>query len=176
MEKEEQDWGRGGKCRQDCNCTFHSGFHSVAKTIAALESQVCFHAKVQRRSGTPEWKKPRGQIATEKPLPTFPYNRTFMWWGVFRGQCQAQSTKEALSMIHSAAPPAPLLLSPPNDTTYTNELWKQEVKWRVWNQGSALQAMNQFRAITAQIWIVGGLTLHQYAEKSSTNSTTRKQD
>lgn len=32
-----------GKCQQDCNCMFHLGFCSAAKTIALLECQASFH-------------------------------------------------------------------------------------------------------------------------------------
>lgn len=43
----------GGKGQADCNCTFHLGLRWAAKTIAPLESQVCFHARSpEERGGT----------------------------------------------------------------------------------------------------------------------------
>lgn len=44
----------GGKCRRDCNCMFHLGFRSAAKTIAPLESQISFHVRGPKARGGTE--------------------------------------------------------------------------------------------------------------------------
>lgn len=44
----------GEKCRQDSYCMFHLGFRSAAKTIAPLESQVCFHVRGPKARGGTE--------------------------------------------------------------------------------------------------------------------------
>lgn len=39
------------KCRRDCDCMFHLGFRSAAKTIAPLEGQISFHVRGPKARG-----------------------------------------------------------------------------------------------------------------------------
>lgn len=56
----------GKKCRQDCNCMFHLGFCSTAKTIAVLESQISFHVRGPKaRGGTKRGEAERSDSQAE---------------------------------------------------------------------------------------------------------------
>lgn len=62
----------GGKCWRDCNCMFHLGFRSTAKTIAALESQISFHVRGSKgkwvRRGQAEGSDGRAEMAESNPV------------------------------------------------------------------------------------------------------------
>ena len=83
---------RGEKCRRDCNCMFHLGFRSAAKTIAPLESQISFHVRGPKaRGGTEGGEAERSESHGERdgriqPLLIFPYNRSLMWRLLYGGQ------------------------------------------------------------------------------------------
>lgn len=84
-------WKRGKNARQDCNCMFHLGFHSAAKTIAAFESQVCFNVRgLKARGGNWVGEAEGSESHREiQPLLIFPYNRTLMREASIQGTAES---------------------------------------------------------------------------------------
>lgn len=178
MEKEDQDWGReGGRKIEIVTVCFTWAFHSAAKTIAPLESQISFHVRGPKaRGGHQRVEAERSYSHTEMAE----YNLCW-YFHIIEALCGGCCTEDSRKLSQHSLTVSPLkrhwewstlhppLLFPPvcwhHVPTHANKRWTSEVKWIVRVPGSAQQAFSQFIAIRAQIWIHNWTTLqHSEAE------------
>lgn len=158
------------KCRQDCNCMFHLGFHSAAKTIAPLERQISFHVRGPKARGGHRGGRGRevrqlwrdGRI--QSPL-IFPYNGTLMWRLLYGEQqiaqsavTDSQSTKEALRMVHSVPPPLFQCTGTVSPLMPTSSEPKR-LNGQCGCQGLPCRHSTNLQPLPTEIWIVTRVTL-----------------
>ena len=154
MEKEDQDWGRGGKkCRRDCNCMFHLGFSLGRQNNSPTwEPSLfpCEGSKGEREAptgggGARERSDSHGEMAEYNLCWYFHIIEALCGGLLYRGQKIAQSAAVTDSPLKrhwarcTLRPPPLFPVYWHYVTVHGNRLRTHEVKWTVWMPGSALR-------------------------------------